>query len=382
MDTNISERLEVINQNNSSHYENLTNMVNLGDDGLKTYLESMYGDLKEKLNQVFQFVSNGKKLLASALLTKGVNCEEDATFTEIYESILAIKQTLVIGVEQLPGTIAYDYHYHADGEGNMPHTDSVEVGQLGGCYTTPIYHSHSGSSDSGGGCYSVAHTGYRQVGCGGGDAVNGPHGPDSSGQYYWVGNCTTCGGRVANYGGPGWAACGDTTTVSYTYYSLGCGLSNSTIMGYRPSCGLADGQIVGAHIVYEPAYASGYNGAEVSTMSLRALPVRIAPEPEAHVPQFTSPPVEEKQEILVEETVINETDSGKNSVEAADEMPISNEKESTKDEMTEPIMEEILPKIEEKEPDQSGPEIENQEEEEVLLPETLQEDTQQEEGRN
>ncbi len=356
MNTHISKQFENMDTSISNQYESLTNIVNVGDDGLKTYLESMYGDLKAQLNQVFTFVSNGKKLLASALLTKGVSCEEDATFQEIYQSILAIKQTLVIGVEQIPGTIEYDYHYHADGTGNLPHAATVGVGQMGGCYTTPVYHAHTGSSNGGGGCYSVAHTGYNTIGCGGGDAINGPHGPDTSGNYYWVGNCSNCGDRVSNYGGPGWAACGNTTTVPYTYYTLGCGMNTSTIVAYRPSCGLADGQMVGAHIVYEPAYASGYNGALISTMSLRPLEVEILPEPEPKVHQTTIPdtnfntvsgneivPLPESEEQISEEQ--NTVESGEESKETTEEEIVTEPEkgETVEDEKIEPEKEEIIP---------------------------------------
>lgn len=339
MNTDISSKFEIMNTNMSNQYESLSNIVNLGDDDLKTYLEGIYGDLKAELSQVFTFVSNGKKLLASALLTKGVDCEEDATFAEIYQSILNIKQTLVIGVEKIPGTIEYDYHYHADGAGNLPHSGTVAVAMMGGCYTTPVYHAHTGSSGGGGGCYTVAHTGYNAVGCGGGNAVNGPHGPDSSGQTYWVGNCSNCGGRVASYGGPGWAACGNVSYVPYTYYTLGCGLSTSTIVGYSPSCGMADGQMVGAHIVYEPAYASGYNGAQISTMSLRPLVVEIEEEPEEHVPEYTTPPVQE-EEIPLEETNTEDT----NAENSDDNMLVDPPQEETIEEVVgnEPSDEELV----------------------------------------
>ena len=356
MNTHISKQFENMDTSISNQYESLTNIVNVGDDGLKTYLESMYGDLKAQLNQVFTFVSNGKKLLASALLTKGVSCEEDATFQEIYQSILAIKQTLVIGVEQIPGTIEYDYHYHADGTGNLPHAATVGVGQMGGCYTTPVYHAHTGSSSGGGGCYSVAHTGYNTIGCGGGDAINGPHGPDTSGNYYWVGNCSNCGGAVSNYGGPGWAACGNTTTVPYTYYTLGCGLSTRSIVGYSPSCGLADGQMVGAHIVYEPAYASGYNGALISTMSLRPLEVEILPEPEPEIHQTTIPetnsttvsgnellPPPESEEEISEEQNIGDPEEEPKETTVEEAVTEPEEGETKEDEKIEPEKEEMTP---------------------------------------
>lgn len=103
---------------------------------------------------VFQYVSDGKKLLASALLTKGVTCAEDASFMDIYNAIISVEQELLIGVEQIPGTITYDLHHHVDGNNNLL---NVEMnGTQGGCYTTPVYHRHIGSESSYGGCYTVA----------------------------------------------------------------------------------------------------------------------------------------------------------------------------------------------------------------------------------
>ena len=59
-------------------------------------------------------------------------------------------------------------------------------------------------------------------------------------------------------------------------YSLSCGKSNSTIEGYTVGCGLSDGQIIGAHIVYPDA---GNVTNAVSTTSLAsdlAEPVEAA----------------------------------------------------------------------------------------------------------
>lgn len=46
--------------------------------------------ITEKLNEVFQFVSNGKKLLASAITDMGMEITPDATFEEIAEVIRSI----------------------------------------------------------------------------------------------------------------------------------------------------------------------------------------------------------------------------------------------------------------------------------------------------
>lgn len=99
------------------------------------------------MNQVFTSVSNGKKKLASALLTKGVSTNEDATFAQLAEAILNIDQKLVIGVEEIPGTIRYQYHYHVDASGNQPHTEKSDT--AGGCYTGTHGHVHSVED----GCY-------------------------------------------------------------------------------------------------------------------------------------------------------------------------------------------------------------------------------------
>jgi len=121
----------------------------------------------------------------------------------------------------------------------------------GGCYTQPVYHKHSGNSSISGGCYTVKKTGTKQGDCpGGGNCTSGPHGPDTSNQVYYVGNCTTCGAHLSRYGSSGYKSCSNPTTVSYTYYELGCRMDEKTIIGYSLGCGLEQDQIVGAHITY------------------------------------------------------------------------------------------------------------------------------------
>ena len=252
--SSVTDMFNRLDTNITNHYQDLSTTVNNYDKGQQESLGNLLGFLEEKLEQVFQYVSDGKRKLASALLTKGVTVREDATFEEIYQAILAIPQKLVIGVQEIPGTIEYEYHYHTDGNGNYPHASTS--GSMGGCYTAPIYHVHSGNSNSGGGCYSVAKTGYKTYGCGSADCSSGPHGPDSSGNVYYVGSCDNCGKTLSVYGSPGRVNCDNVTTVKYTYYELGCGKSTSTVTGYRAACGLSDGQITGAHIVYDRSAVS------------------------------------------------------------------------------------------------------------------------------
>ena len=75
---------------------------------------------------------------ASALLTKGVSADDDATFAELKDAVLRIPQKLVIGVQEVPGTITYHYHYHADASGENPHTETSPVNRAGAIWFRSI----------------------------------------------------------------------------------------------------------------------------------------------------------------------------------------------------------------------------------------------------
>ena len=93
--------------------------------------------------------------------------------------------------------------------------NSIEENKI--IYSNNIYHKHTGSS--GDGCYTIKRTGTKNEECdGGGQCNSGPHGPDTSGQVYYVGRCTKCGERVDRYGSPGYESCDSIKKVSYTYY--------------------------------------------------------------------------------------------------------------------------------------------------------------------
>ncbi len=254
MDTSINEQITTLESNLTNHYESLTTIVNTGDNGLKSYLENVFGSVNQKLESVFTSVSSGKRLLASALLTKGVSCKEDATFREIYQAILKVPQQLVIGVEQIPGTISYDYHYHVNRSGGNPHTE--QSGQSGGCYTIPVYHVHTGKSTASGGCYTVpvyhSHSGscYSE----GNHTDDCPrhterHSYDCGTVHDYDGDGHGCDGFIAyDCGGHRYLSCNLGSGI--IGYSLGCGKNTSSIDAYRTGCGFSDGQITGAHIVY------------------------------------------------------------------------------------------------------------------------------------
>lgn len=203
-------------------HEGLNSAIGTHNENVRGYIDALKSFLSEKLDQVFTYVSNGKKLLASALLTKGVTIQEDATFSEFADAIISVPQTIQVG--ELPGTIEYDYHYHLDADRN--HVGEVKTNdRQGGCYTVAVYHTHSDS------CYNWSHE----------------HTDNCKSHPIWV-------DWVPNQE-PYWGAiydCGD--QPANVRGSLKCGLPTSADgkpIYYELGCGLLDGQIVAAHIVYD-----------------------------------------------------------------------------------------------------------------------------------
>lgn len=228
MDNGMQTNLTTLQQTFAKQFGDLNVSAGQNTEELKSYLEELNNGLKQDMNQVFTSVSNGKKKLASALLTKGVSTNEDATFAQLTEAILNIDQKLVIGVEEIPGTIRYQYHYHVDASGNQPHTEKSDT--AGGCYTGTHGHVHSVED----GCYK--------------EESYHVHRDDCSGYPVWV--------DWAPGVEPYWGfiyTCGEPANA--TRRVLICSKQAGSTDYYVPSCGLADGQIIGAEIVYDQAHA-------------------------------------------------------------------------------------------------------------------------------
>jgi len=128
-------------------------------------------------NTLFQSVSNGKKLLATALLTKGPMVADNATFKEIEAAILAIPQNF----EYPDGFVFYDRHMHKNQNGEET---TSEQPISGGCYTSAVCHEHAGVDILGTGCYQGdflghEHTGsdMQGTGCYQGDYAGHTHSP-------------------------------------------------------------------------------------------------------------------------------------------------------------------------------------------------------------
>lgn len=228
LDNGMQTNLTTLQQTFAKQFGDLNVSAGQNTEELKSYLEELNNGLKQDMNQVFTSVSNGKKKLASALLTKGVSTNEDATFAQLAEAILNIDQKLVIGVEEIPGTIRYQYHYHVDASGNQPHTEKSDT--AGGCYTGTHGHVHSVEDD----CYK--------------EESYHVHRDDCSGYPVWV--------DWAPGVEPYWGfiyTCGEPANA--TRRVLICSKQAGSTDYYVPSCGLADGQIIGAEIVYDQAHA-------------------------------------------------------------------------------------------------------------------------------
>ena len=349
MNNNISTQHQELSNNISNQYNQISNTINNSSGEQQESLNNLMNYLEQKFGQVFTFVSNGKKKVVSALLTKGVSLNEDATFTQIHDAILSIEQELLIGVEQIPGDITYDYHYHVDGNGKELHAEICEISQKGGCFSTPVYHAHKtadGVIGNGnvysetvpGGCFTVAsgHTHDVVTACSKTPVYN--HSCDSgcgSYQYEYCDRCDYC--IMASCGGcklgTAYYHSNNKVLAGYNYtcgsptntYTAGCGKTTSTIVAYQPGCGFSDGQIIGATIIYDQS--------AVSTMSLE--PIQEETVTESMTASEETILVSEKvtvsgNEIPPENTMDHQEEMKQTEDSVLEDMPVYEPEESTK----------------------------------------------------
>lgn len=137
--------------------------------------------------------------------------------------------------QAIDGTnITYTYHEHLDSNGKVSTASYQTI--AGGCYTEPVYHSHSGNPQSYGGCYTAIDTSvsYSHTST----TYHAPDGVTGDGKSpYWT--CDSCG-----------IVCG-MDGHSYTQYKLNCGKSSSTIEKYKLGCGKTTDSIESAVITFE-----------------------------------------------------------------------------------------------------------------------------------
>ena len=209
--------------------ENIAGKISEHNAEVQTLIGTLNSNIEQKLESVFQSVSSGKQLLASALLTKNVSVDGDATFRELYDAVLTVPQEVVIGEAQIPGEVEYEYHYH---------TGDAQNG--GGCYTVEDIHGHVAE------CYVTCS--YTISGCWSqGNYITDDkiHCPYYEKHSYCNGGTETKGEFVHKNDGSS-----HKSARSGTHLVTVCGITEGTFNGWKTGCGLADGQITGAHISY------------------------------------------------------------------------------------------------------------------------------------
>lgn len=248
-----------VNTNIDNKFESMNGAVQVNFDELKNHINTQMQDVNNKFDQVFTSVGNGKRLLASALLTKNVVINEDAKFEDIARAIEGIPVEIVLDNGDVAGEIEYDYHFHTDGTGNQTNEDLVPEDRQGGCYMEAKYHEHNYE------CYKISFryhfwTPYGVVDQG--EAFTG--GP---GEYFHRYYCPHCGATFYRTD-PGHIE--STTDYNYMISRGGrperieeirdviCGKDEGSLEGYKTVCGLVHGQVVAARITFAEQYSS-YN---------------------------------------------------------------------------------------------------------------------------
>ena len=267
MDKATSSKLDGMNKTNTNkfnelntsinnNFKNITNTSLNNTNGLKSYITNELNKTNGKIDKVFQRVSDGKKLLASTLLTKGVKVRQDATFKELSDAINRIPQQVVLGNGDVAGKVEYEYHYHKDGKGKVCDEEYVPASRKGGCYNVAVNHKHTDS------CYKIEYWySYRTRK----DCDNLYHVTDRDNGddpiFRW--RCNYCGAEYDSDDGYH----SESTTDINVFRDRGksdpevhmnkikiCKYEDGQLLGYRPSCGYVHGQILKAHISFGQNY--------------------------------------------------------------------------------------------------------------------------------
>ena len=273
----LTKRLNELSVGINTNIDNQFTTMNVSFEndmtGLKTFLAGEMASVNYKVDQVFQRVSNGKKLLASALLTKNVQIREDATFKEIAKAIESIPVKIVLDKDDVPGKVIYDYHYHIDGMGNVCDEEYVPIENKGGCYTEEYLHSHTDE------CYiTTVYYSYRTDR----DVDNLHYARDNwDGKAIYRFRCNHC-----HYEFEGTNGYHTESTTNYSVAqarqkhgvttheqkTLICTKPVGTLMGYKTSCNLLHGQVVAAKVVF----SEGYEKYNTSTELINTAPVQTS----------------------------------------------------------------------------------------------------------
>ena len=291
-----------MNQNYSTLNQNVNNISSAMSGNQQSLIDSIQAlsditdnklsALDNSLKSVFQSVSDGKTILAAALLTKNVNITvaEDATFAQIRDAILTIPQKIVIGVEEVPGEIEYDYHYHIG-----------DASSGGGCFTIRQYHQHKPS------CYSAATCNPYCLGL-----TSGSKNDRRIYHYDSRFMHPDCGKGIEykspyHHDGEG---CNCASISSHQYQKLTCGMDNSTPVDWGIGCGFVDGQIIGAKITYNTEAQNQIKASLINAYQNKGyVPKEVETENGEETEKEPEKETESETEIVAEEGTEKETES-------------------------------------------------------------------------
>ena len=217
----LSDTVDLVLADVTNVKENLANAINTdpdtsvnSTDGFDVFASGITNIIADKLaykNQLEStqtFMADGKTLVANTITNEGVTTNTNSTFQIMCDNIQALSSQKYNNgyadglASATNASITYEKHFH---------TGSSITG--GGCYSNPIYHQHQSS------CYRYS---TKCNACG----------RDLNGKRY--GSCQYC-----------WTQLGVSDTAT-----LICGKNNSTITNYSTLCGYIDGQILSATINY------------------------------------------------------------------------------------------------------------------------------------
>lgn len=123
LESRLAEQSDRLDQNIAECNRLLNEMAGRHD------VEDRLDQLYEELQQVFQYVSDGKSRLASALLTKGISIREDASFDEIYRAVLDIRQENSTGNGTGTGNLENGQEESGESGGTAPESEPAENGE-------------------------------------------------------------------------------------------------------------------------------------------------------------------------------------------------------------------------------------------------------------
>lgn len=255
----------------SNNYDSINNSLNSNADRMNI--------LEGKIDQVFQFASNGKDMLASTLTGYDIPTAKDAEFNTINENInLLYTKAYIDGVSSVGSpNVHYEYHQHLDKDGNFIDAEFV-TSDIGGCFTVGKHMYIDGDGNfvhteynTYGGCFTKGVHNHQLAGCVWctSSARNDPWYEDDNQDHNWQeyqarAYCNGCkarifGGWYSSYGDA--KSAGESLKASLErghYNSRTCNGNincyfpncNNEINYYESECGFRNGDIERAIIEY------------------------------------------------------------------------------------------------------------------------------------